>query len=210
MIEIGTLVGGWKIVSGPYCLLASQKYKVFYDCLCHGCGKQVKQRSDLLWKLRGTNQYSTCRSCTTSQRNMTHGQAGSRLHTIWRGMCQRCRDENHVSAGAYHNKGIKVCKNWLEFVQFREWAMANGYQDNLTIDRIDPAKDYCPENCQWVTRSENSKRTANPVKRDDGIVYRNRDEAAQAMGCNPVSITTAIHRGTRVYGYYFSYIYKES
>ena len=210
MYNIGEIVGGWKIISGPYSLLAPAKREVFYTCLCSNCNEPVAQRSYNLWQLRVKGRATVCRPCTLRNRNTIHGQAGSRLHNIWRGMRQRCRDENHISASTYHDKGIVVCQAWSEFAPFNEWALANGYQDGLTIDRIDPNKNYCPENCRWITRSANSKGTANPVKRDDGVVYKNRDEAALAMGCNSVSITTAIHRGTRIYGHHFSYIYKTS
>lgn len=68
-----------------------------------------------------------------------------------------------VSNRNYHNyggRGIKICKEWLNNHRaFEEWAYDNGYKSGLTIDRINPDKDYCPDNCRWITLSENSKWT---------------------------------------------------
>lgn len=59
----------------------------------------------------------------------------------------------------YRDKGIKVCDEWRnDFAEFEKWAIKNGYCDDLTIDRIDSDGNYCPENCQWITKSENSKK----------------------------------------------------
>lgn len=81
-----------------------------------------------------------------------------RLYSIWRGMLRRCKDKNTTYYKYYGGKGIKVeFKGWHDF---RDWANSNGYADNLTIDRIDPEKNYSKENCQWITQSENSRRSA--------------------------------------------------
>lgn len=75
-------------------------------------------------------------------------------------MKSRCNNPKHPSAPWYYHKGIRVCDEWhTDFFAFQSWAMSNGYADDLTIDRIDPDGNYCPENCQWVTLSENSKRS---------------------------------------------------
>lgn len=96
----------------------------------------------------------------------------SRLSNVFHNMHKRCY---HSYSKDYHNygaRGITVCKEWLNneksgignctkgFIAFKEWALANGYADNLTLDRIDSNKDYCPENCHWVTIrvQENNKR----------------------------------------------------
>ena len=79
-----------------------------------------------------------------------------RLYRIWRDMRQRCYYRKSVSYKYYGAKGIKVCEEWRNsFEAFRNWAMANGYRDDLTIDRIDPEGDYTSENRHWITKSEN-------------------------------------------------------
>ena len=82
----------------------------------------------------------------------------TRLYRIFRGMKQRCYNEKNPAYYLYGGKGITICDEWLHnFVAFYQWALNNGYADALTIDRINSNGDYCPENCRWITPSENSR-----------------------------------------------------
>jgi len=90
--------------------------------------------------------------------NRTHGLTGTRLHNIWSGIKQRCYDKNSKSYPSYGAKGVVMCDEWRDFQPFYDWAMSNGYEDTLTIDRINNAKVYGPENCEWVTLRENIRR----------------------------------------------------
>ena len=72
--------------------------------------------------------------------------SNTRLYNIWEGMKQRCYNSNVKAYKYYGAKDIKVCEKWLNFENFMQWSLNNGYSDNLTIDRIDIKKDYCPEN----------------------------------------------------------------
>ena len=85
----------------------------------------------------------------------THGLSGDRLYRIWSGMRQRCYNPNSHSYKIYGGRGITICEEWKDDVfAFREWALSNGYADDLSIDRIDCDKGYSPENCRWATAKE--------------------------------------------------------
>lgn len=71
-------------------------------------------------------------------------------------MKDRCYGENNISYPYYGGKGINVCREWMNYGVFKEWALDNGYLEGLSIDRIDVDDDYKPSNCRWVTKAENN------------------------------------------------------
>jgi len=90
-----------------------------------------------------------------------HGGFGTRLYRIWFSMKARCFNSNNKFYKNYGGRGIKVCNKWLEFIPFRDWALNNGYAENLEIDRIDNDKGYYPENCHWTTTAINCQNRGN-------------------------------------------------
>lgn len=82
-----------------------------------------------------------------------------RIFSIWRNMLARCYiDSKRKDADYYAQKGIRVCEEWKTYESFEKWALENGYDENLTIDRIDENGDYEPNNCQWITIAEQQRK----------------------------------------------------
>ena len=102
----------------------------------------------------------------------THHSTKTRLYKIWDGMKGRCERNKHKHYKNYGGRGISVCKEWETFSAFKEWAIANGYNDTLTIDRKDCNGNYEPGNCRWVTMKEqaNNKRNNHRIAIGDHVI----------------------------------------
>ena len=89
-----------------------------------------------------------------------HGSSRTRLYNTWIEMRQRCNTPTRARFDDYGGRGIRVCKAWdASFLAFRDWAMANGYRDFLTLDRHNNNRGYCPSNCRWATWSQQQHNT---------------------------------------------------
>lgn len=132
---------------------ASGRSVVVWKCLCD-CGNVTYVDATHL-RGRFTKSCGCWKQEVTKTRSVTHGLSGTRLSRIWRGMKTRCYDQNHDNYKHYGGRGIAVCAEWKDdFQTFYNWAMANGYRDDLTIDRINNDGNYEPSNCRWATAKE--------------------------------------------------------
>lgn len=90
------------------------------------------------------------------------GYSKTQLYMYWLSMRQRCFYPKTNGYKNYGGRGITVCEEWRNnFENFRNWALSNGYKVGLTLDRIDPNDDYCPDNCRWATIKEQSNNKRN-------------------------------------------------
>lgn len=98
-------------------------------------------------------------------KNWVHGKEPQRLYIAWSNMRRRCYQKQNKKYRSYGGRGIKVCDEWLhDFRAFREWSVNNGYDDNLTLDRIDVDGNYEPSNCRWVTQKIQQNNRSNNRK----------------------------------------------
>jgi hypothetical protein len=134
-----------------------------FKCKCD-CGNESIVYSNNLIR----NHTTSC-GCfniySTINRSTTHNLRKHPLYVSWIGMRNRCYYEKHNRFKNYGGKGIKVFENWKnDFLEFYNWAVNNGWEKGLSIDRIDNNLDYCPTNCKFSTSKEQSRNRTSNIK----------------------------------------------
>lgn len=167
---------------------------VLWLCRCD-CGNMVTVRGSML--RAGRSKSCGCfRKELQSELNTTHGLRNTRIYRIWVDMKTRCCNESNINYERYGAKGIAICKEWLDdFMNFYNWAIANGYRDDLTIDRIDNDKGYSPDNCRWVTQKEQQNNKRNNRKIMHNGETHTMSEWADIYGINPHTLRDRLEAG---------------
>lgn len=169
----------------------------YFECVCD-CGRETRVKPTHLT----SEKTKTCgdKDCeyhrylvyTKPKETAKHGGCGTRLYKIWDGMKNRCYIKSCCSYPLYGGRGIKICEEWkTDFAKFRDWALANGYEDGLSIDRIDPNGNYEPGNCRWATAKEqraNQRDTERGKKVTINGVTRSKSEWAAEYGVSPAEV----------------------
>lgn len=167
---------------------------VLWLCRCD-CGNMVTIRGSML--RAGRSKSCGCfRKDLQSEINTTHGLRNTRLHRIWSEMKTRCYNKKNKSYEMYGGRGIIVCEEWLHnFQAFYDWAMANGYRDDLTIDRINNDKGYSPDNCRWITQKEQQNNRRNNRTITHNGETHTISEWAEIYEINPHTLRDRIESG---------------
>lgn len=142
------------MISDPYPGKSYGNPRAMFRCDC-GKTKEIFVRSVATGRTRscGCLQLAYAR-----KRSYKHGMTYTRLYGIWCNMKDRCSNPNNIGFNLYGGRGITVCDEWcIDFRCFEQWAVTNGYNDDLTIDRVNVNKGYSPNNCRWVTPKEQSR-----------------------------------------------------
>lgn len=145
---IGQKFGRWTVIRPSKCF--DNLCWTLVECTC-GTHREVKTCN----LQTGQSNSCGCLRRELSRKRMTsHGQSQTRLHRIWSLMWQRCNNPKRDNWKYYGQRGITVCDTWKDFLEFFRWSLGNGYQDTLTIDRINNDSAYSPDNCRWVTMTQ--------------------------------------------------------
>lgn len=144
-----------------------------WNCICD-CGTPTVVSSQHL--INGKTKSCGCiRKKMMADKQYKHGDYGSKLYHVWSTMKDRCSNPNCDSYIHYGARGITYTNEWGDYSNFQRWALATGYKDGLTIDRIDPNGNYSPDNCRWadhITQANN--------KRNNHIISLNGESHTQA------------------------------
>lgn len=129
----------------------------------------------------------------------THGETGTRLFRVWSGMWERCTNPHHASYKYYGGRGISVCVEWSDYLQFKSWAMANGYdpkapRGEYTLDRIDSNGPYSPCNCRLVSKVEQANNKRNNRSLTVGGETHTVAEWSRISGIDSATIRARIDR----------------
>ena len=176
--HIGERCGPYKIIDKTL-----QNNRILYVGECVYCGAKTIQSISDFHKLKNDSCHHYDRFGFPTFHANRDSISNPRIVKIFCKMKDRCYDTSASDYKFYGAKGIKICNEWLHHPnEFISWSLKNGYRDDLTIDRIDSSKNYCPENCRWIPRQLNFKHKSTTNYYMIPVTGR---EAARIMGVGP-------------------------
>lgn len=149
----------------------SGQLKTRWVCKCD-CGNIVTVTTQELRK--GDTKSCGCLAIEELKvRSIKHGKRNTRIYKIWANMKARCYNPNEINYYLYGGRGIEVCDSWKNsFIEFYTWAIDNGYQSNLTLDRKNVDGNYEPNNCRWANKEQQANNTRTNVYLEyEGITH---------------------------------------
>lgn len=185
----GNIYGKLIVTNFAYRKRSGKNYKYYWVCQCD-CGGICTVESNNL----KSGITKSC-GCYREDFRKKHSLSRTRIYRTWRNIKNRCKNLNGKDFNRYGGRGIDICNEWLNFDIFYDWAMANGYKENLTIDRIDNNKGYEPSNCRWATMEEQSQNTSKVIS----ITYNNETHSlskwARITGISRHTLYTRYKKG---------------
>ena len=144
-----------------------------------------------------------------NQSNSTHGKSKTRIYKLWISMKTRCNTKSDSNYKKYGAKGITVCDEWkIDFVSFYRWAYNNGYDDTLSIERLDNNLGYEPSNCKWIPQRDQSLNRSICRKITINGVTKLQKEWARDIGRTDVRIIQVRNSGKNVEEYILNHLNK--
>ena len=176
---------------GIYDVLYENNYKSkdghrMYHVKCSKCGREYDMQKRHIKKAITCNHIGVDGNYINSNMKWSN----HRLQRIYNHMRERCYQKECKDYRWYGAKGIQICNEWLNNPKsFEDWALTNGYKDELTIDRIDETKDYCPDNCIWISNEDNSRYKSTTSMIDvDGVILTGREWSKKlGLGINRIN-----------------------
>ena len=147
-----------KLIGAAYCKNNWGKLLYFFECPeCKNITKRTKTDGTRA-KMCSDCRYKNMSGADSSSYKHGGKKCFPKIYKKWLGIKERCLNQRSKSYYRYGGRGINICDEWNIFETFKNWALNNGYKDGLTIDRVNNDGPYSPDNCRWVSLSENSKK----------------------------------------------------
>ena len=173
--------------------LGSNGKKKLWECTCECGNKVIHSTAKLNF---GKTRSCGCLKLETGEKLKKYNARDRKLYIRWNNIQERCYNPNNSAYKNYGGRGIKMCPEWEhDFYSFRDWAIQNGYDESLSIDRIDNNKDYSPDNCRWTNdKNQCNNRRSNHYITIDGVT-KTMMEWSEYYGIKYETVQSRLERG---------------